>query len=389
MPPVRRTSRTRYPVLTAEALNRATLARQLLLEPARGLDVVDAVERLGALQAQEPASPFVALWTRLADFDAATLRSAFAHHRVVKGTLMRVTVHAVSMRDYRHFLPAVLPMLRTVRRWRIDGLERPPIEPAAEALLRFAAEPRTGVELRDEAGRLTAAPGEEAWWRIRRNVPFLHVPSDASWSFGPRPRLIDARRVLDGRPFAAEDEGTVQLARRYLAAFGPASVPDMASWSGLTVTRLRSAVATLDAAGALTRLQDDAGRELLDLHDAPRPDPAIPAPPRFLPMWDSLLLAHADRTRVLPAECRPIVIAKNGDVLPTFLVDGRVAGLWWPERDGGGPPRIVLEPFGRLTSEDLRALESEGERLAAFLEPNEPGAFGRYRRSRARRSVAG
>lgn len=374
----------RHPVLTGDALNRATLARQLLLEPATGMDAVEAVERIGALQAQEPASPYVALWTRLADFDPAALRAAFADHRLVKGTLMRVTVHAVSRRDYRHYLPAVLPMLRAVRRWDPPGVEAAPIEAAAAALLEFAREPRTGVELRDEAGRLTGAPGEEAWWRIRRHVPFLHVPADLPWSFGPRSRLIDARRPLGGETLASEEQGTVHLARRYLAAFGPASLADMGNWSGLTVTRLRPATSALDAAGVLARFQDEAGRELLDLHDAPRPDAATPAPPRFLPMWDSLLLAHADRTRVLPAAYRPAVIGRNGDVLPTFLVDGRVAGLWWPERDAA-TTRIVLEPFGTLSRRDRRALDAEGARLAEFLGPREPGAFGRYRRSRARR----
>jgi hypothetical protein len=163
----------------------------------------------------------------------------------------------------------------------------------------------------------------------------------------------------------------------------------MASWSGLPIGRLRPAVATLDEEAAIVRFANEGGHELLDLVDAPRPDPATPAPPRYLPMWDSLLLAHADRSRVLPEPYRPVVIARNGDTLPTFLVDGRVAGLWWPERDAASRVRIVLEPFGRLSTADRRGLDFEGERLASFLEPNEPAAFGRYRRSRARRQGPG
>jgi hypothetical protein len=178
--------------------------------------------------------------------------------------------------------------------------------------------------------------------------------------------------------------GMEHLVRRHLAAFGPATVRDIAAWSGAAVASLRPALAALDAAGVLRRFADEAGRELLDLEDAALPAADVPAPPRLLPMWDNLLLAHADRTRVISDEHRALVIARNGDVLPSFLVDGRVAGLWWAESDGAAS-RIVLEPFAPLPREARSALESEAERLAAFVAPLEPTVFSRYRRTRARR----
>jgi hypothetical protein len=367
--------RSRHPILTLARLNRATLARQLLLDRAE-LGVIAAVEQVAGLQAQEPASPYVALWTRLRSFAPADLDRAFRDREVVKATLMRVTVHAVSRRDYLHLLPALQPMLRAVRR---TGADEPEIDtPAlAEAALAWASVPRTNVELRDRLG-------EAAWWRVRRHAPFVHVPSPVPWSFGRRPTLVAAPAWL-GDPFASPADAVAHVVRRHLGAFGPATRADIAAWSGSTVRHLRAGIDALVAAGEVRRFEDEAGRELLDLAGAPIPPEDVPAPPRLLPMWDSVLLAHADRTRVIADDDRAIVIARNGDVLPTFLVDGRVAGLWWTESNGGRT-RIALEPFRHLAPGDRKALEDEGGRLAAFLEPLEPAAYGRYRRSRARRS---
>jgi hypothetical protein len=364
------------PVLTRRQLNRATLARQLLLERTP-LDAVAAIEQVGGLQAQEAASPYLALWARLRDFDPVMLGAAFRDRQVVKATLMRVTVHAVSRRDYLHLLPAVLPMLRGVRRSDMDGPAVAETERLAADALGWASRPRANVELRDRVG-------EAAWWRVRRHAPFLHVPSEAPWSFGRRPVLVGAPSWL-GEPFAGESDAVVHLVRRYLGAFGPATAADAASWSGLPVGRLRPALAALDAVGEIERFADEGRRELFDLAGAPRPGGDVEAPPRLLPMWDSLLLAHADRRRVLADEHRPLVIARNGDVAPTVLVDGEVAGLWWMEPDGPRH-RLVVEPFLDWSPAVAVAVAAEGERLAAFLEPYEPAVFGRYRRSRARRS---
>jgi hypothetical protein len=376
--------------LTTAELNRATLARQGLLERL-DLDPVAAIERFGGLQAQEPASPYLALWTRLADFDPATLDRAFRERRVVKATLMRSTLHAVSAEDYRHLLPAVLPMLRSIRRQ--DRLQPPDAARMArliDAALAFTAEPRTLSDVRDHVANHASpeighAPDELVWW-LRRHATFVHAPSDAPWSFGRRPLIASATVWLEDPDFAADADALGHLARRYLGAFGPASVADLAAWSGLPVGRVRPAIESLAAADELDRFVDERGRDLVDLVDAPLPPADTPAPARLLPMWDSVLLAFADRKRVISDEDRAVVVARNGDVLPSFLVDGRVAGLWWAE-SVEGRTRIALEPFRPLDPGDRAALEVEGERLAALVESVEPTVYARYRRTRARRPV--
>lgn len=380
------------PVLIAADLNRATLARQLLLEPA-DLAVVPAIEALAGLQAQEAASPYLALWTRLRSFSAADLDAAFMDRTVVKASLMRMTLHAVSAGDFRAFLPAVEPMLRALRRAALeqaDGLER--LERVVESAVAFAAEPRSNVELRDyiagEADRHELRL-ENVWWWVRRWHPFLHVPAARPWAFSRRPTLAAAGAWLSDGAFVADGPAVEHLVRRYLAAFGPATAADAGAWSGLAVARLRPAIVALDAAGELWHGRDERGRDMVDLVGAPRPGADIAAPPRLLPMWDNLLLAHADRTRVFDDATRALVIARNGDTLPTFLVDGRVGGLWWAVAEPGGRTRIELEPFGDLGAGDRRALEREGERLAAFVAPHEPEVYRRYRTTRARRHQPG
>ena len=198
--------------------------------------------------------------------------------------------------------------------------------------------------------------------------------------------LTGADAWLGEPTFAEEPAALEHLARRYLGAFGPATVRDMAAWSRLTIATLRPGLAALDARDELRRYADEGGLELFDLAAAPRPPADIDAPVRFLPMWDSLLLAFADRTRVIGDDHRRVVVGRNGDTLPTFLVNGRVAGLWWAEAEGSSS-RIVTEPFVRLSREVLRDVEREGERLAAFVGPIEPDVYRRYRTSRARASV--
>jgi hypothetical protein len=378
--------RTRYPLLTNDKLNRAALMRQLLLERSKRR-LTSAMEQIGGLQAQEPASPYIGLWSRLVDFDAAALDRAFRDRRAIKATLMRATLHAVSRGDYIRLQPAVQPILtRLTRRDRGDPGEKQ-LERLASAAIAFAARPRSNVELRAHIADLVGdLDPENALWWVRRHVPFVHVPSDAAWSFGRRPALITAAGWLGEAAFAAEGDAVERLVRRHLGAFGPATAADISAWSGLPVTRFRPAIAAIDEQGELRRFSDERGRELLDLGGAPLPEGDVPAPARLLPMWDSLLLAYTDRTRVISDAHRRVVIGSNGDTLPTFLVAGRVAGIWWAEPDGEAA-RIVLEPFGRLIAVDRRALEQEGERLEAFIGPLEPAAFGRYRGSKARRAL--
>lgn len=371
----------RYPLLTQAELNRATLARQLLLEPG-DMDVVAAVARIGGLQAQEPASPYIALWSRLAGFEPDALDAAFRDGRVVKATLIRMTVHAVSRGDYLHLLPAIQPRLRAARRGRVADAPTGEVDGLAEAALAFASVPRTNVEMRDHVAALAGDGTQDAWWRVRLHAPFVHVPADVPWSFGRRPVLMGAPSAVGGQ-FASEPAAVRHLVLRHLRAFGPATVADIGNWSGLPVTRLRAAIVELDAEDCLRRFSDERGRELLDVHDGPMPGADVPALPRLLPMWDSVLLAHADRSRIVPEEYRARVVMRNGDVLPTFLVDGQVAGLWWADADAGRT-RIRLEPFAPVPRPVQRDLEELGERLAAFVEPHETAVYARYRWDRTR-----
>ena len=370
--------------LTRRQLNRATLARQLLLERAE-LDVVAATERIGGLQAQEPASPHIGLWTRLAGFQPADLDRALAARTVVKGTLMRSTLHIVSASDYLRLWPAIVPLMEGIRRQ--DRVQPP--DPRRLAALQaraaaFTAEPRGLGELRDHLGASEGlAPDEVLWW-IRRRVAFAHAPSDVAWSFGRRPRVAHALAWLGADDWPASTEDALEhLVRRYLGAFGPATAADLSQWSGLAVGKVRPGIAAVDAAGDLRRFTDERGRELLDLDGLPLPDADAPAPPRLLPMWDSTILAFADRTRLISDEDRRVAVARNGDTLPTFTVDGVVAGLWWAKVEAGGRTRIAIEPFRPpLARSDARALEHEAEQLSEVVAPLEPAVYSRYQRWR-------
>jgi hypothetical protein len=185
-------------------------------------------------------------------------------------------------------------------------------------------------------------------------------------------------------PDIDEDASLAHIVHSHLRGFGPARLADTAQWSGLSVTRLRRGLARLDEERRLTRYRDEDGRELLDLAVAPLPDENLPVPPRLLPMWDETLLAYADRSRVLPEAYRKRVIVRGGDVLPTFTLDGYVAGLWWVEVGAGGRPRIALEPFEAIGAADREGLESEAQRIAELIAEREPTLYARYRHTRRR-----
>lgn len=367
--------------LTARALNRATLARQLLLQRAT-LDPVAATEAVGGLQAQEPASPYIALWTRVAGFEPEGLSQALEARQLVKATLGRSTLHIVSADDYRASLTALLAVTRT--RWMNEqrGLPvRRTLPALTEQALEFAATPRTNVELRDYAGTLgEPVPADELWRRIRRFGAFVHVPDGEPWSFGRHPRQV-AGRAWMAEPEPDEATALEHVVRTHLRAFGPSRLADVAQWSGLSVRSLRSG---LDRIADVVTHADACGRELYDLPAAALPDPQEPAPPRLLPMWDETLLAYAERDRVLPETYRKRVIVKGGDVLPAFTIDGYVAGLWWAEADAHDRSRIVFEPFEPLKRSDRAALEAEGEALATLIAGREPEVYRRYRFSKRR-----
>jgi Winged helix DNA-binding domain len=348
--------------LTMRELNRATLARQLLLRRQR-LPVPRALDRIGGLQAQKVTSPYLGLLARLDAFTHEALTRALERRRVVKATLMRGTLHLVSADDYLALSAALQPALDLLWRRYAPGAERDHYERLARATLEFAAEPRTGPELRDFVASLVGvepAAAENVWWRIRTNGPLLRLPPDGVWGGGARVWVGTAESWLGRAPAADVDAATARLVRRHLAAFGPARIADACRWSGLAVVRISRVIDRL--APELRRFRDEQGRELFDLRRAPLPPADTPAPARLLAMWDSMLLAFDERTRILPEEYRKVVIDKRGDVAQTILVDGRVCGVWHAEGR-----RVRLEPFEPLPRNVRRELEGEAARVEAFL----------------------
>ncbi|OKI01291.1 hypothetical protein A6A06_21095 [Streptomyces sp. CB02923] len=362
-------------LITARSLNRATLARQLLLGRASG-GVTDALRRVVALQAQQPASPYIALWNRLADFAPADLDAAVAGLQAVKATLMRVTLHMVHAEDYPPFREAMEPTLRASRlgdaRFTESGLTAADAEALVPELLKYADRPRTSAALQGRLEERLGAPLEQSAWRmLRQYVPLWHAPAEAPWSFGTRQTYVAAgtRPVLADPDAAAA--GLRVLVHRYLAGFGPASVADVAQFSSVRRSRARAALQAL--ADDLVQLEGPGGTVLYDIPGAPRPAEDAPAPPRLMAMWDSVLLAYADRSRVIPPAYRKLVIRMNGDVLPTLLVDGHVAGVWRPA-DGG----IEATAFHPLPDETWEGLRAEARSLVAFLADRDPTVYRRY-----------
>jgi hypothetical protein len=349
--------------LTATQLNRATLARQMLLARASGVAVPAAVERIGGLQAQEPKHPFAGLWTRLEDFSSAALRDALVSGEVVRATLMRSTLHLFSARDYAALRMALQPPMSVALRVlgaRAEGLDAEAVVPAARELL--AGRPLNFDAVR--AGLVERFPGvndRALGYAARTLVPLVMVPGEGRWGY---PRVAEfglAEELLDTRLAPPAPEA---LAERYLGAFGPASAADLQTWSGVVGGK-----ALLDGMrDRLAVFADERGRELFDLPDAPRPGADAAAPVRFLPEFDNLVLAYDDRSRVIADAHRPLVTTKNLRVKATFLVDGVVAGIWTIAVKRR-VATVTLEPFGTLSKRVLKELEAEGEALARFTEP--------------------
>jgi len=363
--------------ITARELNRATLGRQLLLRR-EFLGVVDAVRRVVALQAQQAASPYLALWNWLTDFDPVDLDAAFAGHTVVKATLMRITLHAVHADDYPVFHEAMQPTLRAARlhdrRFTATGLSIGDADALVPDLLEFADQPRMAAEF--EAwldARLGVLPKPGVWWALRSFAPLLHAPTGGPWSFGSRPSYVAAGPQPTPGGIDPPDESLRTLVHRYLEGFGPASAVDVAQFALVQRARARDALGALS--GALERLEGPDGAALFDIPGAPHPAEDTPAPPRLMAMWDSILLAYADRSRVIPPDYRKLVTRSNGDVLPTLLVDGYVAGVWRPVEGG-----IEATAFHRLSVEAWEGLAAEARALLALLADREPQVYRRYDR---------
>src|SRR6266542_5306475 len=362
---------SQHPMLSDRALNRALLARQMLLDRAP-IGPVAAIERLACLQAQWAPSPYVALWSRLARFARDDLTRRIDQGEVLKATLMRATLHLVSAREYPAYSLATLK--GRFATWR------PPGAPALAELAkvharvrRFAATtPRTRAEIREHvAAHLPPGAGEDE--RLRSWLVFAAVatsgliwePASARWEHRTLARFVAPPPALRKAP---RPEAAYELVvRRHLAAFGPAAVADVAAWSSARVPPIRAA---LERMGDLVRFTDARGRELFDLADAPRPSADVDAQPRFLARFDAAILGHAapERVRILPEAFHRQVIF-SAEVWQTFIVDGFVAGRW---TIAVRPKEAVLElkPFKRLAKVDRTALVEESEKLVRFYAPD-------------------
>jgi hypothetical protein len=335
-------------VLTQRELNRALLARQLLLERVR-LPLPRVLERLAGIQNQYAPNGYIRLWSCVEGFERDDLTRALERRSVIQGTLMRETIHLVSRRDYPLFAAGIRS---SGREWRLRVDKRKDDREVAALARKLGAHLRGRTISRKELDAFArGTPGVSHW------LDMVRVPPAGTWEQRGAHTYALAEEWV-GRLEASEDEGIEHLVRRYLAAFGPAYREDIRKWSGIPLTRLNPILDRL----RLRRFRDEQGKELLDVPRAPLPDPETPAPVRFLPTWDAVLLVHARRSQVLPEEYRPRIFnAKVPPSFPTFLVDGAVAGTW--RYDSG---HVRIEPFRRLSRDVRRELGAEAERLAAF-----------------------
>jgi hypothetical protein len=353
-------------MLDRRALNRALLARQWLLDR-QAASAVEGIEQLVGMQAQAPNSPYVGLWTRLVGFAPEDLSELIMGRRVVRIALMRGTIHLVSAGDALELRPLVQPVLDRALKAnygkRLQGLALS--EVAAAGRLAVAQDANTpgqlGARLREQWPDRDADALANA---VRNLVPLVQVPPRGVWGSRARTTYATAEDWL-GRSLTAEPSSD-RLVLRYLAAFGPASVRDMQAWSGLT--RLTEVFERLRP--TLMTFRDPGGRELFDHPDGPRPDPDTPASARLLAEFDNVLLAHADRSRIVTEEHRRKVMTANGLVLGSLLIDGFVAGTWRIARRAGAVT-LLIQPFVRLSVGDRDATAAEGDRLLAFVEGGE------------------
>ncbi|WP_055588894.1 winged helix DNA-binding domain-containing protein [Streptacidiphilus griseoplanus] len=352
------------PLLSRRALNRATLARQLLLDRS-DLSVTEALEHLVGLQAQTPHTWYVGLWTRLAGFRPEHAADLLLDRRLVRTALMRSTIHLVTAADCLALRPVVQPALdrdlftNFLHRRPIEGLDLAELVAAGRAHL--DEQPLTPGELGALLGQRwpDRNPASLAY-AVRNLAPLVQVPPRGVWGSSGQPRHATAEHWL-GRPL--DPEPAVDAAvLRFLAAFGPATVKDIQTWSGLT--RLREVVERLRP--RLAVFTGEQGEELWDLPEAPRPDPDTPAPPRFLYDFDNLLLSHADRSRVLTEAFTRYAAARKGPVPPgVVLLDGFSGATWRLVREKSAAA-LEIRPLAPLGRREAAAVAEEGERLLAF-----------------------
>jgi len=353
-------------VLSRRALNRATLARQLLLERSP-MAPVDAVDHLVGLQAQVPLNPYTALWSRLRHFRPTELGQALVDRRVVRTVVMRATIHLVTAEDCLVLRPLMQPVLDAeLRRHRdfapaLEGVDVGPVLDHGRTVM--AGRPRSGKELRAAfAARFPELDPAALAYACRCLLPLIQVPPRGVWGSAAEVKLTTADawlgRSLEPAPSLEE------VVLRYVAAFGPATTADVATWSRLTgigavVDRLRARLQTF---------RDDRGRELFDLPDAPRPDSETPAPSRFLPEYDNVLLSHADRSRFITDERRSRNWQASGRVRGSVLHDGAWVATWRTEADRDtGATTLVIDHPDPMPRDARAAIAEEGMALLGLV----------------------
>lgn len=357
------------PPLTLRELNRAMLARQMLLERAKS-DVVTAVTRLAALQAQWAPSPYIALWARVQDFDRAALWKAIEDARIVRARLMRGTLHLVAARDFYAYAVATQDLQRGAWNRLQVGRGVDPREVARLAIA-FARTPRAKQDVVAHLSeRLGQLGGPYRWliWRfVSAHADLVSAPPGGHWEYGGTDApYVAARHWIEDGARPPEDEAIALLIRRCIGAFGPVTLADIAKFAGQVSARIRPVLETLRP--GLATFTDPAGRLLFDLPKAPRPDADTPAPVRLLPRYDEMLIAYQHRDRVIAAPYRPRMYSKNGIVEASLLVDGAVAGMWALERTKTDAI-VRITPFRRLSAKERNAATGEGEALAEFMAP--------------------
>jgi len=350
--------------LGARALNRALLDRQLLLQRSDAT-TSDVLERLVGMQAQEPNAPYIGLWTRIERFDPQELVDLIETRAAVRLALMRGTLHLVTTRDALWLRGVTQPVLERAffvgspYGRRLEGLRLDPVLRMGRLLV--DEQPRTTAEI----GRLLGArwpdwDPEALGYAVRYLVPLVQVPPRGIWEMGGQARATTlecwvGEEVVPSPP-------VTELVRRYLAAFGPASVKDIQHWSGLTA--LREVVDELRP--DLHVVVDDHDVEQFDLPDAPRPSQDQPVPVRFLPAYDNVLLAHHDRSRIVGEDDRGAFVSRGGVARPTVLLGGFARASWRVER-AGGRATLTVEPYGRLRRTDQVEIEQEAGSLLSFV----------------------
>jgi hypothetical protein len=350
--------------LTLRQLNRATLARQMLLTRKK-TPLPNAVEQLVGVQAQAARPPFIGLWSRVQGTTRERLATLLRDRTLVRATMMRGTLHWVTANDYVQFRACMQTAfdrtLKAILRTRLDGID---IDRIVEISRKHFITPRTFDEMRKHLQSVFPKLDERAMgYAVRLTLPLVQVPTDDAWAYPAQASFMSADAWLKRRP--APNDGPDALVLRYLAAYGPASVVDAQTWLGIqglkpVFERLRPKLISLRVGPR--------GAELFDLARAPRPDPDEPAPVRFLPDWDNILIGRADE-RLVAAKHRSSVFLPGLRVAPTFLIDGFVAGVWKIDRKKASAT-LTLTPFATVAKAVRGELEEEGKALVKFVEPD-------------------